>query len=133
MGITGGQPMSEIEKMYENAGVKPDRIVCYRGFDNCIDNDFNCHCHNKKPCKDATKIYPPFTAEKQLFLFQWICKKFEEIYISHTNFEKVQSWEIVYKISVHRNSFEECLCAFINLFWQSLTKEEKQQVKGILE
>lgn len=109
--------MSEIEKMYENCGIKIPiaRLKIFKD--------------------DNREIFtrPPFTAEKQLFLFQWVCKKFDEIYISYTNFEEVQSWEIVYKISVHRNSFEECLCAFVNLFWQDLTREEKQQVKGILE
>lgn len=102
---------SQVEKLYENAGVESVGFNPYKLEDE----------------------YPPFTAEKQLFLFQWVCKKFEEIYISYTDFEEVKSWEIVYKISVHRNSFEECLCAFINLFWQSLTEEEKQQIRGILE
>jgi hypothetical protein len=101
--------MSEIEKMYENCNFEKSMGV------------------------GSPLALHPFTAEKQLSLFQWICKKFEEIYISYTDFGEVKNWEIVYKISIHRNSFEECLCAFINLFWQSLTPEEKQQVKGILE
>ena len=102
---------SQVEKLYENAGVESVGFNPYKLEDE----------------------YPPFTAEKQLFLFQWVCKKFEEIYISYTDFEEVKSWEIVYKISVHRNSFEECLCAFINLFWQSLTDAEKTQIKDILK
>ena len=106
--------MSEITKLYENAGV-----------------EYLMYVVDTFPPVEYPQIN--FTAEKQLFLFQWVCKKFDEIYISYTDFEEVQSWEIVYKISVHRNSFEECLCAFVNLFWQDLTEEEKQQVKGILE
>ena len=125
--------MSEVEKMYENCNIKPKK----KGY---CDWDSNCpyphhKCNDECPYwkyEDEAK-YPPFIAEKQLFLFQWICKRFKEIYVSHTDFEEVQSWEIVYKISVHRNSFEECLCAFINLLWQDLTEEEKQQVKGVLE
>lgn len=130
--------MSEIEKMYENANIEKEVIKgCYDyysklGIDIWKEND----CKNKdcNTCKadKSIKEYPPFTAEKQLSLFQWVCKKFGEIYISYTDFKEVKSWEIVYKISVHRDSFEECLCAFINLFWQSLTSEEKQQIKEIL-
>lgn len=59
-------------------GIKPLRHVCYRGFDNCIDNDYNCHCHNKKPCEDSHAIYPDITAEK---LLEMIC-----IYSKYTIF-----------------------------------------------
>lgn len=118
--------MSEIEKLYENARVLKECLSP------CYINKTWRKTHDCPNC-DNREYYPPFTAEKQLLLLQWICKKFQEIYISHTDFKEFQSWEIVYKISVHRNSFEECLCAFINLFWQSLTEEEKRQVKGILE
>lgn len=105
--------MSEIEKIYENAGVKAINIA--KNGSTYIPDYIQISGH----------LYPPFTAERQLSLFQWVCKKFQEIYISYTDFEEVKSWEIVYKISVHRDSFEECLCAFINLFWQDLTEEEK--------
>lgn len=116
--------MSEIEKMYERCKIKKQQTcshsdTCYNG---SLDECEGCNAYK----------YPPFTAEKQLLLLQWICKKFQEIYISHTDFKEFQSWEIVYKISVHSNSFEECLCAFINLFWQSLTEEEKEAIRGIL-
>lgn len=50
--------------------IEPLRHVCYRGFDNCIDNDYNCHCHNKKPCKDSHAIYPEITDRK---LLQLLC------------------------------------------------------------
>lgn len=145
--------MSEIEKikLYQNAGIEPtytDECIiannywrneelanAYGTFDKFMER--NCK-FGYQDCTDECEYaytkthYPPFTAEKQLSLFQWVCKKFGEIYISYTDFEEVKSWEIVYKISVHRDSFEECLCAFINLFWQSLTSEEKQQIKEIL-
>lgn len=54
------------QEFYDTFGIEPLRHVCYRGFDNCIDNDYNCHCHNKKPCKDSHAIYPEITAEKLL-------------------------------------------------------------------
>jgi hypothetical protein len=139
--------MSEITKLYKNAGIKPERQDCCKiadkywasntesGFEYLMQKEcpYNQECTDECEYAYDKVVYPPFTAEKQLSLFQWVCKKFEEIYISYTDFGEVKNWEIVYKISIHRNSFEECLCAFINLFWQSLTPEEKQQVKGILE
>jgi len=54
--------------------------------------------------------YPPFTAEKQIGLIKWlVCTPEEAI------------------------TFEETLSKQVNDLWQSLTEEEKQQVKGILE
>lgn len=58
------------EQFYKTFEIGPLRHVCYRGFDNCIDNDYNCHCHNKKPCEDSHAIYPDITAEK---LLEMIC------------------------------------------------------------
>lgn len=125
--------MSEIDKLYKNAGIKADRIVCYRGFDNCIDNDFNCHCHNEKPCKDAAKIYPPFTAEKQINLILFLANR--EIRISPTYISSGYYLNNLHKIKSSRNisTFENSLAQHINAIWQDLTPEEKQQVKGILE
>lgn len=124
--------MSEIEKMYENIGVKADRIVCYRGFDNCMDNDFNCHCHNEKPCKDAAKIYPPFTAEKQIELIKWLIQKYKTILIEH----KLNLFYInirdIYTGKVHIE-FDETIAGLINNIWQYLTEEEKASIKNILE
>ena len=31
------------------------------------------------------------------------------------------------------DNFDECLADLVNVIWQDLTEEEKQQVKGILE
>lgn len=136
--------MSEITKLYENAGIEPDRIVCYRGFDRCIDNDYNCHCHSKKPCKDATYMYSPFTAEKQIELIKWLGKLAGKLEIS-SNYNDTQYLlyfylnrktrdEILPNISTGRSeNFKESLAGLINNLWQDLTPEEKQQVKGILE
>lgn len=60
----------EFFKVFE---IEPLRYVCYRGFDNCIDNDYNCHCHNKKPCKDSHAIYPEITDR---ILLKLICKAY---------------------------------------------------------
>ena len=36
-------------------------------------------------------------------------------------------------ISGYNKQFDEALAMFINAYWQDLTPEEKQQVKGVLE
>lgn len=54
------------EQFFKVFGIEPLRHVCYRGFDNCIDNDYNCHCHNEKPCEDSHTIYPEITDRKLL-------------------------------------------------------------------
>lgn len=101
--------MSEIEKMYENAGIGK-RMTCF----------FECsHKTCSVDCKHFEKLdmsYPPFTAEKQLELIKWCLDNYRGYIFD----------------SIETEWFEEQLCAFINNIWQDLT-EEKQQVKGILE
>ena len=109
--------MSEVEKLYELAEVKADRTVCYRGFDNCIDNDFNCHCHNEKPCNDATKIYPPFTTEKQLELIKWMVNTNHRYFL----------------LDVEENDFEESLAKVFNLYWSDLTEIDHEEIRKILK
>lgn len=102
--------MSEIEKMYARAMIKPLSItVC--GVDEQIIN------------------YPPFTAEKQIELIKWLSSKYG-IYI-------VDKYSIGFGTCIGdfciKENFEEALAESINSLWQNLTSEEKQQVKGILE
>lgn len=103
--------MNEIEKLYKNANVEDKNI------NNQLYRDLN---------------YPQFTAEKQLELIKFLSEKCDLI-ISH--FDK---WEIVHytggdePFSAQHKKFKECLAKVLNYFWQDLTKEEKEQVKGIL-
>lgn len=86
--------MSEVEKMYKNAGV---------GYLMYVVDTF--------PPVEYPQI--DFTAEKQLELIKWIaCNKINEC---------------------KNIDFGEVLAELINSFWQSLTEEEKQQIKEILE
>ena len=48
--------MSEVTKLYENAGIEPKK---------CSECDNNMDCGFGKDC------YPPFTAEKELKLIKW--------------------------------------------------------------
>lgn len=95
--------MSEIEKMYNNVGIKVIR-------DNAIGRGYYIE-HQR------IEEHPPFTAEKQLKLIKWCLDNYRRYIFD----------------SIETEWFEEQLCAFINNIWQDLTEEEKQQVKGILK
>ena len=118
--------MSEIEKMMQNANIKQNRMCEWT----CKDNDF---CNAKCEHYESTQLYyPPFTAEKQIELIKFILgkgvyydtdKDYKEFWFHYT--DDIENAD--YK------PFEEAVCEFINVAWQDLTEEEKQQVKGILE
>ena len=83
--------MTEIEKLYENANIKPeyrydcnlaDTIKPLEVFPlcNCSKGEIKDYCTNKQDyryCKvyKVNKIYPPFTAEKQLELIKWLSRR----------------------------------------------------------
>ena len=100
--------MTEVEKMYENAGVEP--IYPY------------------------TKCYPEFTAEKQLELIKWLMNK-SFSYSTVEDKDGIKYWfEIDYEISSHGfKNFEETIADTVNEMWQTLTDREKEQIKEILE
>lgn len=103
--------MSEIEELYENAGVEKEERY-----------SLNCEYYEK---------YPPFTATKQLELIKWLGIRDEFNFYQN----KVTKDWIFYdheKDATHYN-FELGLASWVNYLWQDLTEEEKQQVKGILE
>ena len=110
--------MSEIEKMYARAMIKPLSItVC--GIDEQIIN------------------YPPFTAEKQIELIKLLMKQED---FSWTIQQQGKDTKYVFYVGYKYGSgdfkeFTEALAGIINDLWamQYLSEEEKQQVKGILE
>ena len=107
--------MNEIEKMYENVGIKPEiNYVCDK--EHCKQHSIDCQkCSH---LYDTREDYPDFTAEKQLELVKWL---FNTIYLLC--------------LSPLQNSgdFENDLAGLINCLWQDLTEEDKQQIKEILE
>lgn len=130
--------MSEIEKMYENCNIKPKQ----EGY---CDWDSNCpyprlKCNDECPYwKDEDEAkYPPFTAEKQIELIK---------FITTLGVCEIENWndkgfhfaikrERIYPtmfLSLSNINLQETLADVINNLWQDLTKDEKQQVKGILE
>ena len=107
--------MSEVEKMYENAGIKK------------IELDYP---DNFEP------FYPDFTAEKQLELIKWLSTKELKI---RTN---KQPYAVYVGVLGNDNTcfygcqglyLEQTLAELINHLWQDLTDAEKQQIKNILE
>ena len=104
--------MNEIEKMYVNAGIKKD--------------------WSSTPYGGVEEYYPPFTAEKQIAILQLLTQQCD-LTISHFT-----EWEFIHfdgqePTQVTGKDFAETFAKLINEYWQSITEEEKRQVKGILE
>ena len=103
--------MSEIEKMYSNSGIKK------------IELDYP---DNFEP------FYPEFTAEKQIELIKWLAETGDVCRIDATVKNK---WFVENEVGYSKcfAKFEEALANVINIIWEYMPEEEKQQVKGILE
>lgn len=124
--------MSEIEKMYENAGVEKSK---------CWDDCTTC---TRTSCDKTISYikaeYPPFTAEKQLELIKWlarhnfvVCKNLGGW---HTGINPTYDEDFgitCNKRATNLGSFEYALAELINNLWQNLTEEERKQIKEILE
>jgi hypothetical protein len=120
--------MNEIEKMYENAGINK-KMTCFFA---CSRKTCSVDCEH---FEKLDMRYPPFTAEKQIELIKWLSEHYlleirrikdtHEYYIGFNGYKK-RVWNATI-------NFENTLAKLINNFWQELTEEEKQQVKGILE
>ena len=121
--------MSEIEKMYENAGIKKEVIPCpakYYGYDCTRDNwdDEDCSCD--------IEGYPPFTAEKQIAILQLLTRQCD-LTISHFT-----EWEFIHfdgqePIQVTGKDFTETFARLINAYWQDLTEAEQNEIRKILK
>ena len=119
--------MTEIEKMFKNAGIKkaPDINNCYPEMMKCH------HCKHYKVINEYTgrclnEVYPDFTAEKQLELI----KKLGNIDIDIDNGCYMSS--DILKVEAHCDTFEETLAEFVNNLWQDLTESEQEQIRRIL-
>lgn len=119
--------MNEVEKMYENAGIKKEVIPCpakYYGYD-CTRNNWD-----DEDCSCDIKGYPPFNSEKQLGLIKWLGIRDEFNFYQN----KVTKDWVFYdheKDATHYN-FELGLASWVDYLWQDLTEEERKQIKEIL-
>lgn len=111
--------MSEVTKLYDNAGIEQTQDIT------CGDCEFVNYPEENKPCNACTqygiKHHPPFTAEKQIELYCFI--------LSQNKY--VMTFEATLPLTP--DAFAEGVAEATNHIWQSLSEEEKQQVKGILE
>ena len=139
--------MTEVEKLYELAGVEPnydyftffdDKVhkigrtmhLCKEELKHWLENYQKDYVAIKVIRVD--KIYPPFTAEKQLELIKWLAK-FDDFYVlKDFEFDKYRSL-CGLVASEYIDTFEEMLANLILNIWDELTKAQKKQIKEILE
>lgn len=110
--------MSEITKLYENAGIEPEiNYVCDK--EPCEQHSVDCQkCSH---LYDTREDYPDFTAEKQIELVCFLINRGVEL-----SFNCEQG-------KINTQVIQRGLAGLINNLWKDLTEKEKQQVKGILE
>lgn len=121
--------MSEIEKLFENAGIKGEWRD-YRTKNGKIYEGKNPKNRNIRLCK------PRFTAEKQLELIKWLAKTYElsinwdKQYFAIRNY--YDNRRLYHSVCGYEVPFEETLAYLINRIWQDLTDQEKEEIRGIL-
>ena len=133
--------MSEVEKLYENTGVKLDCCKYakygYEGEEGpwyyCKKEGRECWTYPHGDADCVEKGYPPLTAEKQLILTKWLIQnkglcihkaEYSDNFYMDTATTRLNG--------VDNSSFEECLASMLNLIWQELTEVEKEQIRRIL-
>lgn len=111
--------MNEVEKMYENAGIKK----CIRKLQSCEPIQEVC-----EECE--YNWYPEFDTEKQLELIKLLCTK---RYIDIIFTPEKEYYIFAYYIGCGFNkNFDEALAMFVNQYWNELSEEERKQIKEIL-
>lgn len=112
--------MSEIEKLYKNAGINATAKT-----KEIRQNVFECGL-----------FYPPFTAEKQIELIKLLgnvrdytveIDKFKGVY--YVGCRSAGSNDKLWGSS---NTFEDALAELINESWFCLSEEERKQIRSIL-
>ena len=128
--------MTEVERLYSLAGLKPDCTYLFlvdgKGVESARTMSIGCKadlirlivdCGVKGKVIRSTSspkpFYPPFTAEKQIELTRKLWELRPNIY---PNFDLLVNY-----------SYGEMIANFVNSLWQSLTEEERKQIKDILE
>ena len=126
--------MNEVEKLYENAGVEKRAYYngCPKG--QYLSNNLTCYeCEyfsvENPYLKCSYRVYPPFTAEKQLELIKWLGKS-RPIHITFL----IDKWVIegMVRYGKRYDTFEDALSGYINNIWQDLTESEQEQIRSIL-
>lgn len=134
--------MSEIEKMYENAGIKPTKnwqsclnceLKTETRYDEWGEPYLTCNrLEMPEKCPDAKEYYPPFTVEKQIELIKWLILNYSTEITKGRYTNYFMSTGRSYKASGN-DDLIICMANLINNLWQDLTEEERKQLKEILE
>lgn len=115
--------MTEIEKMFENAGIKK-LLYC----DICKAQE-----HSLGLCAEiqCDTFYPPFTSEKQLEIIKFLFNHS----VSYDVDSKGKYWFHISDdcYTYYYDKFEIALANIINEMWQSLTDKEKEEIRNILK
>ena len=130
--------MSEIEKMYKNAGIEPKYIDACTVEDKYWQNEelaneygtfdmyMNAKCGQQEDCTTLCSCaytkeeYPPFTAEKQIEIVCFLINRGVEL-----SFNCEQG-------KINTQAIQRGLAGLINNLWQDLTESEQQQIADIL-
>ena len=114
--------MTEIDKLFENAGFIKKQC-----------KDYSCTvCEQYNDCKK----YPSFTTEKQLELIKLLGKRSS---IGLDIFSDNETWfyfdydGICFRYRADGETFEEALAMLVNIIWQPLTDQEKEEIRRILK
>lgn len=127
--------MSEIEKMYELAGV--NKKCTDKRYEKCTGVCYDCKYF----------IYPPFTADKQIELIKWLSNNDKDKNKKLTLYNSAHPYYYfgLEHGPAHREddmwgygeslgtTFEDGLAQLVNDLWQDLTKEERKQIRDILK
>ena len=137
--------MSEVEKMYKNAGIEPERQDCCKiadkywtsntesGFEYLMQKE----CPYNQECTDECEyaydkiVYPPFTAEKQISILQF-CLKWGQVHILNGLDDEYRIENSCYRRG-YQPTIADAIANYINEKWEKLTPDECKQIKEILE
>lgn len=122
--------MTEIDKMYENAGINKREIenCTYKNSTPC---GHSCDDGEDCPYLEIKNDYPPFTAEKQLELIKLLTRQCD-LTISH-----FRKWEFLYfdgqePTQATGKDFSETFAKLVNAYWEFFAEKEKEQIRKIL-
>lgn len=116
--------MSEIEKLYENAGIKK-LLYC----DICKAQEHALGLCAETKCEP---FYPPFTAEKTVTLLDFISKKYSNIQIIR-NLKDEYRIEAAFYRQNNTATLAEAIADFLNEKMSFYQDYEKEQIRSILK
>ena len=120
--------MSEVTKLYDKAGIAKTGI---RKCTTCeyLDCENYCFISENNKCDKFSYQYPPFTAEKVIYLLEWEANR-GIIDIKHSQ-KGYQLFTYIHTGN-YGKSIIDAVASYFCVKWQDLTEEEHRQIKEIL-